>query len=316
MATIKDVARLAGVNPSTVSRVFSGKAPVKKETADKVFQIAREIGFTFNRTARKLVLGLQSVPVIGVALPTITHPFFIEVLRGLTEAFEESDFSLMIFNLGKRPEAVYSRILSEGLSGLILLSLTGSEEFQAQIKAQRIPTVVVDQRISDFSSVSVDHFQGGRFAAEYLLSKGCKSPFYLGEKFDTPQQKDRWQGFQDRWSEEGVKEIPQWKIQQGEATAQEAVRMILERQDWDGLFCYCDEMAYGAMRALKEARKNFPLVGYDDLPPSRYVGLSTVHQPGVEMGKVGAELLQKAMADQDSLPEHRILQTEIRQRVT
>ena len=279
MATIKDVARLAGVNPSTVSRVFSGKAPVKKETADKVFQIAREIGFTFNRTARKLVLGLQSVPVIGVALPTITHPFFIEVLRGLTEAFEESDFSLMIFNLGKRPEAVYSRILSEGLSGLILLSLTGSEEFQAQIKAQRIPTVVVDQRISDFSSVSVDHFQGGRFAAEYLLSKGCKSPFYLGEKFDTPQQKDRWQGFQDRWSEEGVKEIPQWKIQQGEATAQEAVRMILERQDWDGLFCYCDEMAYGAMRALKEARKNFPLVGHDDLPPSRYVGLSGTSNP-------------------------------------
>lgn len=316
MATIKDVARMAGVNPSTVSRVFSGKAPVKKETADRVLQVARDLDFSFNRAARKLVQGNQASPVIGIAVPTVTHPFFIEILRGLTESLEESDSSLMIFNLGRHPDNVLNRILGEGLDGLILLSSAGSPEFRVQLKNQRIPTVTVDTRVEEFSSVTVDHLAGGRMVADHLMSKGCTKPFYLGEKFDTPQQKYRWEGFAARFQEKGISDISQWKIQQGENTAQEAVRMILERSDWDGLFCYCDEMAYGAMRALKEARKNFPLSGYDDLPPSRYVGLSTVHQPCYEMGLEGTRLLRARMADSGLDPEHRVLQPEFRVRNT
>lgn len=316
MATIKDVARLAGVNPSTVSRVFSGKAPVKKETAEKVQRIAEEIGFRFNRAARRLVQGGGSRPLIGLAVPGVTHPFFIEVLKGFTDALEGGEEDYMLFNLGQRPEEIYDRMLAEGLSALVLLSAAPSPEVIREIKAQKIPVVSLDRDHPDFPSVVVNHRAGGRLAAEYLIGKGCKKPFYLGEKFDSPQQRERWEGFTQRWAEAGVSTVAQFKIQQGETPAQEAVRLLLERQDWDGLFCFCDEMAFGAMRALKEARRLLPLVGYDDLGPSRYVGLTTVHQPAFEMGHLGAQMLREAMVSGNLTPFTNVLEPELKIRLT
>lgn len=317
MATIKDVARLAGVNPSTVSRVFSGKAPVAAETAERVRTAAADLNFRFNRTARSLVKGSAAAPLYGIALPLVTHPFYMDILKGLQEIFDQGEAGVMIFNLGRHEERLSERILGEGLDGLILVSHRPSPIFYEGLERSRIPWVLVDGQMERVWSVAVDHHRGGALAARHLLNRGVRRPWYLGETYDSPQQDDRRRGFLETLAQAGVALAGESRVPMGETPALDEVKALLEAEACDGLFTYCDEMAYGAMRAFKEIGRTLPLAGYDDLLPSRYVGLSTVCQPALDLGRHGALMLKARLESDPAAPaQTEVLQPEFRSRGT
>lgn len=294
-ATIKDIARKVGISPSTVSRFFSGKVPVSSETSDLILSTAQELGYQINRTARRLVMGHNQPKAVGVLLPLMTHPFFNEILRGINQAFLDTPYNLMIFNLGSREEEVFQRILDEGLSGLLVVSHALPEKILTLLSYTSTPIVFLDYEHPKYTSFTVQHRAGGQLAAKHLLAKGCSHPLYVGETTTTPQQDQRLLGFTEELLRSGLKSEVLYTQQGAETTRDLLLKAWEHEPHYDGLFCYCDEMAYGALEALHTLGLEVPLVGFDDLLPSRYLHLTTVAQPAVELGLEGSRCLIKGM---------------------
>lgn len=294
-ATIVDIARLAGVHPSTVSRVFSGKAPVKSETAEEVLKWAEELGFQINREARKLVKGQGGAKILGIVVPLFTHPFYTEILKGIDDYFNEKSLNIMLFNLGRREDEVFDRILEEGLSGILVISHRFSEEQLTRLRRARIPVVSVDQELPGVHSLIVNNLLGGRLAAKYLHQKGCKKILYVGEDFCSIQQDDRKKGFLEELQLLGLPKPQEIIIKQSRTIACESTLPLLKTKKIDGIFCFCDEMAYGVQNAFRALGRSLPLIGFDDMLPSQYLELTTIAQPAVELGYQGSQTLHNLM---------------------
>lgn len=294
--TIVDLARMAGIHPSTVSRVFSGKAPVKPETANLVLELAEKHGFQINREARKLVRGQVSSKVIGIALPHLTHPFYTEILKGIQVYFEDRDINLMLFNLGRREDEVFERILEEGLAGLLVISRQFSPAQVERLRRAMIQAVFIDVEQPGAVSVVMDNRLGGEIAARHLLDRTTGPLLYVGEDFCSDQQDARQQGFSEEVAKQRSRAPLEIKVKQNRVTAQAEAEIFLAKLKPAGIFCYCDEIAYGVFEALRTLGLSVPLVGFDDLLPSQYLGLTTVAQPAVEMGRAGSQLLADLLA--------------------
>jgi LacI family transcriptional regulator len=195
--------------------------------------------------------------------------------------------NLMVFNLGSRPKRTYERILSENLDGLLVVSHNLPEAFQTTLDRYRIPVVYIDQEIPGQSWTSIDNLEGGRLVGEYFVQKGITQAAYIGESAETEQQNLRRDGFLGVFEERGLPRPLEFYTKQGEDSALKLTKMVWQNHKPQGLFYFCDEMAYGGMSLFKNTEHKPLIVGYDDLLPSKYLGLTTVRQPSLEMGSLG-----------------------------
>ncbi|HBE79208.1 MAG TPA: hypothetical protein DDW65_15765 [Firmicutes bacterium] len=319
MPTIKEVAKLAGVGVGTVSRVMNGGQNVSQETMEKVLEVSRKLKYKPNRTARSLVKGHYSQPTIGVIFTTAIHPFFYEILRGIYYGLQQSHYSMLVFNMGDDRSNVFNRIPYENLAGVLNVSTKMTMEEKKQLKINGVPYVYLDYFEEDVNSIYLDNYLGGEMAAEYLLSKNLKKIAFVGENTSNQQFEKRFAGFTAKLKENNlgiacqrlidVKENMPFDVYEKESYY--LTKEILQKNDIDGIFYYCDEFAYGGINALRELESPVNIIGFDDTVPSKYLGLTTIRQPAYQLGLEGARQIMSLIISGDNKVLSKCIQPEL-----
>ncbi|UXS53062.1 LacI family transcriptional regulator [Agrobacterium tumefaciens] len=309
--TIVDIARLAGVNPSTVSRALSGSQSVTEETRDKISAIARENGYVANHSARMLRSGrADQILVIVPNIAAFAHP---EVILGIEEALEEHNIGVIVGSTKgnhERELALARQLVTGAADGLILLN--GSLPNELSELRQYTRRIVAVSRPVDFPGVAfvgIDNEAAAFEATQYLISLGRTRIIH----FAGPQQSAvfdaRAKGYRDAMAEAGlhvnaeVVHLPLFNI----APGRQAMREILTRRHLpDAVLCASDELAFGAMHASRELGIKVPdqiaFVGFDNHPVGEAFSppLTTVAVPRRNLGYVGAQTLLRSMSGDHS----------------
>ena len=324
--TIYDIADQARVSIATVSRVFNGHPRVSEDTRRRVFRVAESLGYEPHASAQSLAR--QNTKLISAVVPMMTSFFFMEVLRGLQDRLDESDYDLLVYasRTLDRVDGQLLRALQRGRSdGLLLVSIPVTSERARRLAAGRLAVVLVDSFHEGFDSVSVDNRRGGAVAVRHLLDRGHTRIGLILPVEESVPARDRRAGYEQALTEAGhpVDEAlvvaADWDHDQHGYTrfaGYRGMQTLLERFEGrpedrpTAVFAAADVMALGALRALRDAGLRVPgdveVVGFDDVASSAYVGLTTLRQPMYEMGKMAIEKLIRRLDSPGTPPSHTI----------
>ena len=325
MATIKDVARLAGVSTTTVSHVINETRYVSDELRASVLAAMEELNYRPNVLARGLRRG--ETKTIGLVVPDNSNLFFAEVARIVEDIGFENGYSVILCNSDDNleKEAAYVNVLiAKQVDGVIFIAAGSKYEHLHELAMAGIPVVVADRDIPQTLAdvVLVDNERGGYDATRYLLSLGHRRIACIAGPSDLTPSADRVHGYRRALGEFGIPIEEKWivpgdfRYQGGEAAIAELLRLD---EPPSAVFACNDVMAIGALRAVRSAGLQVPgdvsIVGFDDIPLASAVSpaLTTVAQPIVELATLAAQLLMsRTQSDQQDGPKQRIvLDTEL-----
>jgi LacI family transcriptional regulator len=314
--TIADIARLAGVSKATVSRVLNNRAEgVGPVTRQRIQEILRETGFQPSGFARGLATGKSAS--VGVIIPDIANPYYSLLVRGAEDALKKAGYSLFLCNSDREimKEKEYVTVLIEkGVDGIILDSAESDCDCQLELLDDAgIPYILIDRIIEDplkYAGVYVDNEEGGRRAAEFLLSRPGSSLVFINGPIEFSQSTLRQAGVEQAVRKMGLP-AGSVEILYGDFSIESGLHLTEEclqrhkgpagRVSFTGIFTANDLMAIGALRALKQARISVPdqveVIGFDDIEMAELMDppLSTISQPAIEMGKQSARMLLQMM---------------------
>ncbi|QHT57557.1 LacI family transcriptional regulator [Cellulomonas sp. H30R-01] len=323
--TLDEVALRAGVSRSVASRAMNNTRNVSAVKREAVARAASELGYVPNPTARALATRTVGSVVLAVSDddPTLFgDPFFSQVLVGVAAALERSELDLtLMLTSSSRGRARLERLLrSRQSDGVMLMGLRRDDPLGRVAAATDLP-VVLGGRPLDADArwyVDVDNRGGGRLAAEHLLRSGRRRVATIAGPMDLHASVARRQGFADVMAAE---RLPTDWVEHADFTyeggAEAMTRLLAAHPDVDGVFAASDNMASGALRALKDAGRRVPedvaVVGFDDLEIARHTdpALTTVSQPIRGLGQEMATMLVR-LIDGDSptpilLPTHLVV---------
>ncbi|WP_170766158.1 LacI family DNA-binding transcriptional regulator [Ruegeria lacuscaerulensis] len=319
MATHKvtslEVARLAGVSQSAVSRVFTPGASASKKTVEKVRKAAKELGYRPNVLARAVVSGKSRI--IGLVVAYLNNQFYPEALEKLTNALQERGYHVLIFMASHQAgniDNVVEEILDFQVDGIIAASVALSSDLSDRCRAAGIPMVLFNRAQDDpaMSAVSSDNIAGGRKAAEFLLAGGHKKIGYIAGWEGASTQRDREAGFLSELSDAGmelhVRGVGNFVTEE----AQEATRRMFATDPPDAVFVANDHMAIAVMDTLRfelglKIPEDVSVVGYDDVAVAAWpsYNLTTVRQPANRMVAETVDILLSKIEDPD-VSAHRV----------
>jgi LacI family transcriptional regulator, repressor for deo operon, udp, cdd, tsx, nupC, and nupG len=318
MARIDDVAKLAGVSTATVSRALRGLPVVSEQTRARVAQAATALGYVASPNASRLAGGRTGS--VGVVVPRITRWFFATVVEAAEETLHQAGWDLLLYNLGGHEQArrrlLYTQSLQKRVDAVMLVATPlQSDDFTAVV-GLRMPGVTVSSGtpVPGWPSIRIDDVGAARLATQHLIGLGHSRIAHLSGDphdelaFTTPL--DRRQGYHAALLDAGLDADPalhletSFTIAGGERATEE---LLLRGEPPTAIFAACDEMAMGAMRALRQARLAVPddvsVIGIDDHDLAAVLGLTTVAQPAAEQGRLGAITLLQALAGGTSAPD-------------
>ena len=321
-ARLEDVARLARVSRSTASRAITGAPGVSEEARAAVERAARQLNYRPNRAARSLVT--RRTDLIGLVIPEPTSrlfgdPHFPRLIRGVNEELAGKDLQLVLFTpQSEQDERRLEGHLGSGqiVDGALFVSLHGADPLPARLAAQGVPVVVSGRPLGavEITYVDVDNQRGAAVAARHLLAAGRRVVATIAGPRDMVAGQDRRAGYRQAMSDAGL--LDRTLEEAGDFTRESgyaAMRALLARRpDLDAVFAASDQMALGAMRALREAGRRVPedvaVVGFDDSPAAATAEppLSSVRWPLDEMAREMTRLLLRAIEDR-SLPPRGVL---------
>ncbi|MBZ9684955.1 LacI family transcriptional regulator [Clostridium estertheticum] len=326
-ASIKDVAREAGVSIATVSRVLNDIDVVNEDTKKKVKDAIKKLSYRPNIVARSLKT--QKSSTIGIIIPDISNQFYPEIVRGCEDVANIYNYNIMLCNadldVDKEMEAL--RILKEKMiDGVIYMSNSIEQNIISLIKELEMPTVLVETTDADgiFPSVSIDNITAASDAVKYLINKGNKKIAYVGTTTDKVNAlSKRYTGYKKGLEEMEInldKEIVYFggvKARDGYA----GINTILDNgTKVDAVFCASDEIAMGVINALRDRDIKVPgdvdVMGFDDIYSASifYPKLTTVSQPMYDMGSVSMRMLIKSINNLVVEEKHFILPYKIVER--
>jgi DNA-binding LacI/PurR family transcriptional regulator len=322
-ATIRDVAKKAGVGVGTVSRVLNQSTAVSPATRTKVQTAIAELDYTPSPIARRLSLGRTMT--IGVIAPFFIRPSYVERLRGVDMVLAESEYDFIIYNVETvaRRDACFRDIFrQERVDGLLIITLPPTDEEVSRLKQVNIPTVLIDGAHPQISHVMIDDVAGGYQATRHLIDLGHRKIGYISDllqesPFGFRPVADRYQGYRNALADAGIEFRPEYH-RQGELSRREASRLAQELLTLPdpptAIFAYSDTQAFGVLRAAQNLGLKVPeelsVIGYDDIEISEFLHLTTICQHLLESGQRGAELLLAEIAD-PGLPQEVILPTDL-----
>ncbi len=303
---MKDIAEDLGVSLMTVSKALRSHSDISEETRKRVLKRAQELDYRPNWIARSLVT--RRTYMVGVVIPDLMHSFFAEVAKGIARKLEPRGYQIVISNSDESVEAEQRQmemLAARNVDGLIVASaLPNWRKRVAGMRESHTPIVLIDRLPAgiDANYVGVDDQQIGAIATEHLYEQGCRRIAHIcGD--ETPNSVGRVQGYRSALAKHGLKSRKDYVVGgRDDAGGCAAMRKLLElRQPPDGVFCYNDPVAAGAIRAVLEAGKQVPrdvaIIGagnvhYSDL---LRVPLSTIDQSSSAIGETAAELLMECM---------------------
>lgn len=309
MATIKDIAKKAGVSVTTVSRALNGYDDVNEETRKKIKKVAKELSYSPNAVARSLVS--KKTRTIGLIISDINRTgakdaFAYEVLCGINDRTGELNYDLLLFstNPSKQMEKSYTALCRErNVEGAILSGLRLDDPYlQEVIEQNAFPCVLIDipRSGTNVAHITSDNRIGAAMAARHLLENDHRNIAIINGHDQAFVSRERLQGFEEALEEYSV--MPDAKLvfngMFSEDGGAEAMYQILIRHpEVTAVFCASDLMALGAMRTLERMGRNVPgdisVVGFDDINISAYCSpkLTTIRQDKYELGYQAAQML-------------------------
>jgi LacI family transcriptional regulator len=323
--TLEEIAHVAGVSRSTVSRVINNEPNVRAEVRQRVQQVVDEMGYHPNVAARSLA-GQRS-RILGVVIPETVNtvfvdPFFPLVLRGISDAVNAKEYFLMLSMVSRdMEEDFYGRALrGQMLDGVVVVSARVGDPLIPRLLHDQIPFATTGRRLHhpEVSYVDVDNVRGAHMAVDCLLSLGRRRIATISGPLSMVPSLDRRRGYEAALRAAGLL-INEDLIAEGdftEAGGHVAMQGLLSQKP-DAVFVASDLMAVGALRALHQAGLRIPddvaVVGFDDAPVAAYTDppLTTVRQPVYELGVTAVNLLLRLLENEVEGPLRTILTTEL-----
>lgn len=322
-ASIRDVARRAGVSVGTVSNVLNDSPRVSPATVERVRAAIAELGYVRNEAARQLRAGRSTS--VGLVVLDVRNPFFTDVARGAEDEAVRAGLSVILGNSDEdvARESSYLDLFEEQRVHGVLISPYGDIEPRlAELRRRGTPVVLVDRESRDagVSSVSVDDIAGGRIAVAHLLSTGRRRIAFVGGALGIRQIADRLVGARQAIAEvEGatleVIETAGLTVLEGRRVGEE----LAARDDHpEAVFAANDLVAVGLLQALvMSGRRRVPedvaLIGFDDIDfaSATVVPLSSVRQPRHEIGATALRILREEAAEPELPPRRIVFQPEL-----
>jgi DNA-binding LacI/PurR family transcriptional regulator len=311
--TIEEIARLAHVSRSTVSRVLNNHPNVRSEVRAKVLQVVQEHNYTPNAAARSLASSRSNA--VGLLVPRtaailFTDPFFPLVIQGISEACTGAGYFLMLTMLtAELEQPFYNRVLrGRHFDGVIILSSDVDDLLLSRLTHDEIPLVLVGRHPNQalVSTVDTENVEGARLATTHLLGLGYTRVATISGPQNMVAGIDRCEGYKQALAAAGIPLDPAL-IVEGDFTQESGYtsmqRLLALDERPRAVFVASDAMAFGAMRAIGEAGLRMPeqiaLVGFDDVPAAAYGSppLSTIRQPCGELGATAVHTLIAQIED-------------------
>ncbi|MGW9103266.1 LacI family DNA-binding transcriptional regulator [Priestia megaterium] len=308
MTTIKDIARVAGVSVTTVSRALNGYFDVNEKTKQKILAVAKELDYSPNTLARGLVMKKSKtigLLVSGMSKENVKDNFTFEVLCGINETASKLGYDLILFNTNttKQREKTYAQLCRERrVDGAIVQGIRKDDPYLKEILESDISCVLIDIpfQTDSVGYVTTDNIQGAKKAVEHLIQQGRKNIGMVNGHQSAYVSEERLKGYKEKLTEYNLPIREEWIVDGGfeEAKSESSTYTLLEQhKEIDALFCASDVMALGALRACKKIGKSVPgdisIVGYDNIALASYCTppLTTIGQEIYNIGAEAADLL-------------------------
>ncbi len=301
---LKDIARRANVSVATVSRALHDHPRISRATRRRVQQLAAEMGYVPNETARSLVR--RQTRTFGVILPDATDPYAAAVLHSIEENARRVGYALLLAHSWAEPEqelAAIQTLRERGVDGLVLISSRAGVALRPLAQHLRQPLVIVngDSEPEIGHTVRGDNVRGATLATSYLLRLGHRRIAFIGGPQGSRSSWEREAGYRQAL-QDAVPVMTPWVLSgQGRlADGFAALQHLLAGENLpDGIFCYNDLTALGVLQAAWRAGIAVPeqlsVVGFDDIPGAAYSipPLTTIAQPKAAMGRAVIALLMQ-----------------------
>ncbi|ELH0898682.1 substrate-binding domain-containing protein [Vibrio cholerae] len=313
MATMKDIARLAGVSTSTVSHVINKSRFVSDEIAERVNNAAQQLNYAPSALARSLKM--NRTKTIGMLVTTSTNPFFGEVVKGVERSCYHQGYNLILCNTegdNQRMKASINTLLQKRVDGLLLMCSTlEGERLDVFDRYPDIPVVVMDWGPILFASDKIqdNSLQGGYMAAKHLIECGHKEIGCITGPLIHHQAQMRYEGYKRALAEAGIAMNPDWIVESDfecEGGYQAFEKLYQRGKLPSALFVSNDMMAMGVIQAASQRGLRIPddlsLIGYDDVHIAKFMtpALTTIHQPKYRLGKAAVDTLLYRLENPDT----------------
>lgn len=316
--TLNDIAKKANVSIATVSRVLNGNESVDKNIKDKIKKIVKSNNYNIKKTAK-------TKKIISIIIPDITNPFFANIVEGIQSTANLYGYHIILSQC-KDNKSIYEEYIKGirdiGLLGCIIIPANDKAEYLTDmVKSSNIPIIFLDRkvRILNINYVGSDNEIGAYNATKYLINLGHTKILYLAGLKNVSTEEERYKGFITALKEENIDfeydklyKIADYDFDESYKRVKESVKSKIK---FTAIFATSDTMCFGAKKALEESGllipKDISLMGYDNIPFSSAIGLTTVSSQVYEMGKNAVLSLFNITNGRVSQPVNIILQSNI-----
>lgn len=323
--TIKDIARLANVSTTTVSKIINNKADdIGKATIDRVKKIIQEKNYTPNIIARSMVT--KKTKTIGLIIPDVRNPFFTELVRGAEDITVERGYNLFFCNtdddLDKEINYI-NALIDKNVDGIAIAGAAlRDEEKEKEVKIGT-PIVTLDRNVyfeGVQANIEINNFKGAYEAVKYLIELGHEKILYLSGPLDIKPSIDRLEGYKKALEESNIA-FDNRRVILGKYHkdfAKEIMDKMWNKSDFTAIFCGNDLIAIGTIKSLKEHGLNVPndisVVGFDDISIASFMSpaLTTIRQPSYTIGYKATELLINIIEKKEVESNNIVLNTELK----
>jgi DNA-binding LacI/PurR family transcriptional regulator len=310
--TARDVAKLACVSQSSVSRVYFKGATVSEKTRKKVLEAAKEIGYRPNEFARSLIT--NRTKIIGLVMKGIQNPFYPQVLKEFTTSFKNLGYSILFVytNNDEIQKDDMEILLNYNVAGVIITDASLSLKATEYFKQYKIPLVLFNRKIdsNEFYSVCCNNLEASKRIAEFLIKKGSLDMVYISGNRDTSTSREREEGFSSILKKNNIsfkKYSSDYTYEGGYKTAKKIIKI---KNIPSAIFVANDIMALGVLDALRESSISIPsatkVIGFDNIEMSSWptYNLTTWEQPINDMVKQTVKYLMAEIEDYTGFAEN------------
>ncbi|MFY4775800.1 LacI family DNA-binding transcriptional regulator [Metabacillus sp. RGM 3146] len=330
MTTIKDIAKVAGCSVTTVSRALNGYSDVSAETRKKIMEISKQLNYSPNILARRLVMKKSKtigLLVSGMNRDDVKDNFTFRVLCGINDCVSSREYDLILFNTdsSRQREKTYTQLCQERrVDGVIVQGIKLDDPYLKEVMESDIPCVLVDIPVetSTVGYVTTDNVLGANKAVEHLIKLGHRNIAMVNGYPQAFVSQQRLKGYKNTLEKHDIAANSKWILDGkfDEKKAEKAVSSLLSSSpEITAIFCASDVMAIGAIKACQNqglsVPKDISIVGYDDILLASYVtpSLTTVGQKVFDMGYEAADLLIEIL-EGEAKQNYRMLETQLIQR--